>query len=64
MIPFKIKIESFAKRYHMGTLGEKGLSGPGLICLEYVTELRKTIIIHICGVEIKNRIAYVQNSRI
>ena len=37
----------------MGTLGEKGLSGPGLICLEYVTELRKTIIIHICGVEIK-----------
>ena len=25
MIPSKIKIESFAKRYHMGTLGGKGL---------------------------------------
>ena len=26
MVPSKIKIESFAKRYHMGTLGGKGLS--------------------------------------
>ena len=25
MVPSKIKIESFAKRYHMGTLGGKGL---------------------------------------
>ena len=28
MIPSKIKIESFAKRYHMGTLGGKGLTTP------------------------------------
>ena len=26
MVPSKIKIESFAKRYHMGTLGGKGLN--------------------------------------
>ena len=26
MVPSKIKIESFAKRYHMGTLGGKGLT--------------------------------------
>ena len=26
MVPSKIKIESFAKRYHMGTLGGKGFS--------------------------------------
>ena len=29
MIPFKIKIKVFAKRYHMGTLGGKGLSYVG-----------------------------------
>ena len=26
MVPSKIKIESFATRYHMGTLGGKGLT--------------------------------------
>ena len=31
MIPSKIKIESFAKRYHMGTLGGKGLNLPSLV---------------------------------
>ena len=31
MIPSKIKIESFAKRCHMGTLGGKGLSKQFLI---------------------------------
>ena len=32
MIPSKIKIESFAKRCHMGTLGGKGLSGGSVSC--------------------------------
>ena len=31
MVPSKIKIESFAKRYHMGTLGGKGLSNCGYL---------------------------------
>ena len=35
MVPSKIKIESFAKRYHMGTLGGKGLRGSvdSFLCL-------------------------------
>ena len=31
MIPSKIKIERFAKRYHMGTLGGKGLRPSALL---------------------------------
>ena len=34
MIPSKIKIESFAKRCHMGRLGGKGLIGV-IMCYEY-----------------------------
>ena len=36
MIPSKIKIESFAKRCHMGTLGGKGLNR--LLALKFQNE--------------------------
>ena len=41
MVPSKIKIESFAKRYHTGTLG-----GKGLICFDSMIEKEK-----ICGLK-------------
>ena len=56
MIPSKIKIESFAKRCHMGTLGGKGLTSAVHISQELekiTTKLRKIITLT------KNRINLV-----
>ena len=44
MIPSKIKIKNFAKRYHMGTLGGKGLTHTSIYYFFIIIIIKRDLI--------------------
>ena len=59
MVPSKIKIESFAKRCHMGTLGGKGLNKKASVSIFFIcNQCKKFNVIALTKKNIKHSITY------